>query len=157
MSEYKWYFVLDGGAPRTAQQWLNMRNAVANKPFVSRLRQAGEVLNLPQCLININRASTDGRYFIGDVEIHDLDAATINTFINNQLTARGLQTTGDVGTRAARLLLAELRDAGGELGYNATTINSFSVITIGAGVRDTAIAEAQAWMAARVANWESAL
>lgn len=157
MSEYRWFFVLDAGAPRTVQQWLNMRNAVATKPFVSRLRQAGEAQNLPQCFININRPALDGRYYLGDVEIHDVDGATIAAYINNQLTNRGLSTSGDVGTRAARLLLAELREAGSDLGFGAAVTNLFNVTTIGAGLRDNAINEAKAWIAARVANWESEL
>lgn len=157
MAEYRWYFILDGGAPRTAQQWLNMRNAVANKPFVTRLRLAAERWHLPQCFININRGSVDNRYFLGDVEIADVEGVVIAAYINNQLTIRGLSTAGNVGDRAARLLLAELREAGTDLGFGAAVTNSFNVITIGAGLRLTAISEAQAWIAARVANWESEL
>lgn len=157
MSDFKWIFILDAGAARTNTQWLNMRNAVASKPFTSALIAAAQVRNAPQYYIYTDRASLDNRYRLGDVVIHEADQASISSLINTQLTARSLATTGTIDTRAARLLLAELREAGTELGFSGAVTNSFNVISIGSGVPDTANADAIAWIAARLANWESAL
>lgn len=111
----------------------------------------------PQYYIYTDRASIDNRYRLGDVVIHEADQASISSLINTQLTARGLATTGTIDTRAARLLLAELKEAGTGLGFSGAVTNTFNVISIGAGVRATANADAIAWIAARVANWESQL
>jgi hypothetical protein len=157
MADFKWIFVLDGGAPRTNQQWLNMRNAVAGKPFTAALVSAAQTRNAPQYFIYTDRPAIDNRYRLGDVVIHDQDQASISTLINTQLTARSLATTGTIDTRAARLLLAELREAGTGLGFSGAITNSFNVISIGAGVPETANAAALSWIAARLANWESGL
>jgi hypothetical protein len=156
MTDFKWIFVLDGGAARTNQQWLNMRNAVDGKPLTSALVQAANIRNAPQYFIYTDRASNDNRYRLGDVVIHDADQASISSLINTQLTARSLATTGTIDVRAARLLLAELREAGTELGFGAAITNTFNVISIGAGVPEAANADAIAWIAARLANWEVA-
>jgi hypothetical protein len=156
MADFKWIFVLDGGAARTNQQWLNMRNAVAGKPLTSALVSAAQTRNAPQYYIYTDRPASDNRYRLGDVVIHDSDQASMSSLINTQLTARSLATTGTIDARAARLLLAELVEAGTGLGFGAAITNTFNVISIGAGEPAEANSEALAWIAERLANWESA-
>lgn len=159
MTDVRVYLVIDAGANRTPAQWNQVLSEARLQPMIERIIELATADNLPQRHININRQSINGanyRYMLGDFEIGDLNVTAANTFVNNQLTANGLSTTGSQQVRFTRLLQFEIRAAAVAAGFTQVQANLITVTTIGFGAMLTAIADAQAVIDANSAIWNPA-
>jgi len=160
MADVRVYLVIDAGANRTPAQWNQVLTQARLQPMIAKIIEYATADNLPQRFININRQSINGanfRYMLGDFEVGDLNVTAANTFVNNQLTANGLSTTGTQQVRFTRLLQFELRAAAVLAGFTQVQANLIVVTTIGFGAMNTAITAAQADINANSARWNAAV
>lgn len=152
------YFVVDAGAPRTDEQWALLVTGAKDKPLSSDILSAAQNTRFPQNLINFNRPSVPddkGKYQwrLGDFEVDKSQVDDLLIELGIQATAK--EVTGSNQAKFAGVMLKELQEVAVEAGYEALApLLAFEII--GFGPRDTAIEQAQMWVAAHAKDWEPA-
>lgn len=156
MAEIRCYILIDASATRAASTWNNILNAAKSKPMIQAVRDKATTRDLPHNRVNLDRLSLSPvrRYAIGDFEIDTNDASDLVAVLTAECTRRLILDSGNQAKFRA-LIEAEIREAAVDLGF--TAIAPLIVVTlIGFGARQTAIANAQAYIAANIAAWEDA-
>ena len=156
MPDIRCYLVIDGGAPRTPAQWQVLIQGVKDKPLAAGIIAAARVRNFPHNEVNINRPSVpdaNGRFQwrLGDFEIDQSQVGVLLVLLNSRAAVYAI--SGQTQKETFRqVLLAELREAATDAGYGMLA-PLLGLEIIGFGARETAIAQAQAWLAAHSAEW----
>lgn len=160
MAHLRCYVVLDAATGRALSLWNDLIQAAKSQPLIVKILEYGEDEDLPQRKVNINKFSlgANPRYMIGDFEVSDLNTTQALTYLNTRLTFYALATTGTNAAKFGRLLQHELRLAAISLGFSQAQANQLSATVIGLGdpfAENGAVAEAQAWIDARIADWNN--
>lgn len=151
MAEIRCYLVIDGAAPRAVAQWQLLINGLKTKPMSAALIEKAR--SSPYNTVNINRLSLDSRYMLGDFEMREADHTDLLAVLEAQRIAHGVADGLSARETFRQVFLAEIRAVAIAAGYGGIA-PSLGVEIIGFGPRQTAIDDAQVWLADHKANWE---
>ena len=153
MSEIKCYIVVNAGTlTPTENQWVSFFQRAATKALASAILQAARA---SQNFISATKRSQNASALLKNtLVVFEIDAQFVDdivTVVNAQASIRSI--TGTVQQKFVGVLQAELRESGRDLGLSVANSNQISMTVVGYGLRATAIAAVQAYLAANAAIW----
>lgn len=150
------YLVLDGGAPRTQEQWGllikgNGSAGLKGQPMAAAIIAAAQ--SSPYNTVTINRYSLTGQYMLGDFEMRYEERAALLAVLEAERVAQGVADGLSTKETFRQVLLEEMKDVAVAEGYGALA-PLLNVDIVGFGNRQDAIDEMQVWFTENVADWE---
>lgn len=155
-TEVKVYIVVNAGTlTPTEQQWRDFFQQAATKPLASAILQAARA---SQNFISATKRSQGAAALLKNTPVvFEVDGQYVDDIlvvVNAQAVIRGVNGTAQ--QKFVGVLQSELRESGRDLGLTTPQSNQISMTVVGYGVRATAIAAVQAYLASNSGIWYGA-
>src|SRR5260221_5053797 len=148
MDNIRCYAICDLGAAFLLGTLASLRTQCFTKPFIGKITQYGNKHNQPHNQFNSRiSANPARRYMWCEFELDDTDVLDAQNFIDQQCSNRSIVQPTYL-LRVQSLLLAEIVEAGVDIGLAGIFPILFSFSVVGLGNRDIAIADSVANMVA---------
>src|SRR5260221_4536179 len=141
MDNIRCYAICDLGATFLLGTLASLRTQCFTKPFISKVTQYGNKHNQPHNQFNIRISVNPARrYMWCEFELDNTDVPEAQNFIDQQCSNRSIVQPTYL-LRVQSLLLAEIVEAGVDIGLAGIVKILFACSVVGWGNRDTAIAD----------------